>query len=56
MSFLDPSRARTELGFLHEPVEVYLARIVAAFLAHPPAGRPEGYARRADETALARGA
>jgi nucleoside-diphosphate-sugar epimerase len=56
MSFLDPARARTELGFVHEPVEVYLAKIVAAFLAHPPAGRPEGYARRADELRLARGA
>jgi nucleoside-diphosphate-sugar epimerase len=55
MSFLDPSRARTELGFRHEPFEAYLPKIVAAFLAHPPAGRPEGYTRRADERRLARG-
>ena len=56
MSFLDPARAREELGFVHEPVEVYLAKIVASFLAHPPAGRPEGYARRAEELRLARAA
>ena len=56
MSFVDPARAREELGFVHEPVEVYLAKIVASFLAHPPAGRPEGYARRAEELRLARAA
>ncbi|HSN93209.1 MAG TPA: epimerase [Anaeromyxobacteraceae bacterium] len=55
MSFLDPARARAELGFVHEPVEVYLPKIVAAFLAHPPADRPEGYAARAEEVRLARG-
>jgi hypothetical protein len=56
MSFVDPARAREELGFQHEPVEIYLPKIVAAFLAHPPAGRPDGYARRAEELRLARGA
>lgn len=53
MSFLDPSRARRELGFVHEPLELYLGKIVAGFLAHPPADRPEGYAHRAVERALA---
>jgi len=53
MSFLDPSRARTELGFRHEPLREYLGRIVAAFLAHPPAAPPAGLSRRADEIVLA---
>jgi nucleoside-diphosphate-sugar epimerase len=55
MSFLDPSRARAELGFVHEPLPVYLDRIVASFLAHPPADPPPGLERRAEETALAAG-
>ncbi len=53
MSFLDPSRARRELGFAHEPLELYLGKIVASFLAHPPADRPEGYASREAERAAA---
>ena len=53
MSFLDPTRARAELGFRHEPLEIYLGKIVASFLAHPPSDRPEGYARRDVERALA---
>ena len=53
MSFLDPSRAKAELGFRHEALGVYLAKIVASFLAHPPASAPEGYATRAAEVALA---
>jgi nucleoside-diphosphate-sugar epimerase len=55
MSFLDPGRAHRELGFRHEPLEIYLGKIVASFLAHPPSDRPEGYARREQERALARG-
>ena len=54
MSFLDPSRAKAELGFVHEPLPVYLDRIVASFLAHPPAELPPGLDRRDDEIALAR--
>lgn len=54
MSFLDPSRARRELGFVHEPLEIYLGKIVASFLAHPPEDRPEGYGTRDAERALAR--
>ncbi len=53
MSFLDPSRARRELGFVHEPLDGYLGKIVASFLAHPPADRPEGYAAREEERAVA---
>ena len=55
MSFLDPARAKAELGFRHEPLREYLGRIVAAFLAQLPAAPPAGYARRADEVALAVG-
>jgi nucleoside-diphosphate-sugar epimerase len=55
MSFLDSSRARRELGFAPTPLPAYLGAIVAAFLAHPPAAPPEGYAARARERELARG-
>ena len=54
MSFLDPARAKAELGFVHEPLTSYLDAIVAAFLARPPSEPPEGYERREDEIALAR--
>ncbi|MEZ4405514.1 MAG: NAD-dependent epimerase/dehydratase family protein [Polyangiales bacterium] len=54
MSFVDPSAAVRELGFAHTPPREYLGRVVASILAHPPADHPEGYARRADEVALAR--
>jgi nucleoside-diphosphate-sugar epimerase len=53
MSCIDPSLAKTELGFRHEPLEEYLGRIVASFLAHPPAEPPASYARRGDEVTLA---
>ncbi|HEY6100202.1 MAG TPA: epimerase, partial [Anaeromyxobacter sp.] len=53
MSFVDPSRARLGLGFVHEPLEAYLGKIVAAFLARTPADPPEGYARREEERTLA---
>jgi nucleoside-diphosphate-sugar epimerase len=54
MSFLDPSRAKSELGFVHEPLRAYLDAIVAASLAHPSPDAPVGYERRGDEKALAR--
>jgi hypothetical protein len=56
MSFLDPSRARQELGFRHEPLRSYLEKVVAFYLNAPPPAPPENYARRADEVRLAAGA
>jgi nucleoside-diphosphate-sugar epimerase len=53
MSVIDPARAREALDFRHEPLTVYLDRIVASWLAHPPPA-PEGYASRALELELAR--
>lgn len=53
MSLLDPGRARDELGFRHAPLRQCLATIVSSFLARTPADRPPGYARRAEELALA---
>jgi nucleoside-diphosphate-sugar epimerase len=53
MSSVDPSRARRDLGFRHEPLETYLGKIVASFLAHAPADRPEGYAGREVEKRVA---
>ena len=53
MSFLDPSRAKAELGFRHEALGLYLDKIVTTFLACPPASPPESYATRAAEVALA---
>jgi hypothetical protein len=43
MSFLDPSRAKAELGFRHEPLRAYLEKIVASFLAHPPTEPPQSH-------------
>jgi nucleoside-diphosphate-sugar epimerase len=53
MSFLDPSRAKAELGFRHEPLGTYLDKIVTAFLAHPRPEPPPGYEHRAAELRLA---
>jgi nucleoside-diphosphate-sugar epimerase len=55
MSFLNPARAKTELGFRHEPLGSYLDKIVTTFLAHPPADPPPGYDSRPRELELARG-
>lgn len=54
MSFLDPARAKADLGFRHEALGAYLDKIVAAFLAHPRADPPPGYEHRAAERGLAR--
>jgi nucleoside-diphosphate-sugar epimerase len=56
MSFLDPRRARDELGFRHAPLSQTLAAVVASFLSHTPADRPVGYAGREVERRVARGA
>lgn len=53
MSFLDPARARAELGFRHEALAAYLDKIVTTFLANPPEEPPPGYATRAAEIAVA---
>jgi nucleoside-diphosphate-sugar epimerase len=52
-SILDPSLAKLELGFWHEPLETYLERIAASFLAHLPPEMPRFNAHRAEELALA---
>jgi nucleoside-diphosphate-sugar epimerase len=54
MSFLDPSRARDDLGFEHRPMGECLRSVVASFVAHPPADRPPAYAGRPRELELAR--
>jgi nucleoside-diphosphate-sugar epimerase len=56
MSFLDPSRARDELGFRHEPLETGLGKVVASFLSHVPPEPPANYRRRPAELRLAAGA
>lgn len=53
MSFLDPGRAARELGFRHLPLAEYLGRIVATYLAHPPADPPPGAEHRAVERRVA---
>lgn len=53
MSFLDPSLAKAELGFRHEPLASYIGKIVSAFLAHPPQSPPPGYEHRQAELQLA---
>jgi hypothetical protein len=55
MSRLDPTRARTELGFRHEPLEDYLGKIVASFLAHPPGSPTDDYRHRPMELQIAAG-
>jgi nucleoside-diphosphate-sugar epimerase len=52
MSFLDPARAKEELGFRHEPLGPYLDKIVTTFLAHPRADPPPGYEHRPAEIRL----
>jgi len=53
MSFIDPSRAREELGFRHLALDTYLGRIVASFLSHVPPAPPDGYRFREAERRLA---
>jgi nucleoside-diphosphate-sugar epimerase len=55
MSSLDASAARTELGFRPESTATYLPKIVAAFLAAPPAAPPDNYRYRPAERAFAAG-
>jgi nucleoside-diphosphate-sugar epimerase len=53
MSFLDPAKAKTALGFQHEPLRHYLEKIVTCLLNHPPSTPPAGYTHRPAELALA---
>ena len=52
MSHLDPSKAKSEIGFRHTPLREYLGHIVSSFLTHPPSSVPVGYKRRAEEFSL----
>ena len=52
-SFLDPSRAKRELGFAHPPPREYLARTLAWMLAEWREDAPAGYAQRPRELAFA---
>jgi nucleoside-diphosphate-sugar epimerase len=54
MSFLDPSRAREDLGFEHRPMRECLRSVVSSFLAHSPVDRPPAYAGRSRELELGR--
>jgi nucleoside-diphosphate-sugar epimerase len=53
-SFLDPARAKRELGFVATPLEAQMSSIVAHFLATLPTPPPETYGTRAVELELAR--
>jgi nucleoside-diphosphate-sugar epimerase len=53
MSLLDPAKIKAELGVVHEPLDRYLGKILASFIAHPPPSAPETYRRRKAEIALA---
>jgi nucleoside-diphosphate-sugar epimerase len=52
MSRLDASKAKAALGFRHEPLVIYLDKIVSSVLTHPQPP-PESYAQRAAECAVA---
>jgi nucleoside-diphosphate-sugar epimerase len=54
MSCLDPSLAKVKLSFSHEPLQTYLGKIVAAYLAAIPESPPENYLQRPEELALVR--
>ncbi len=51
-SCLDPTRAKEELGFTHEPLMQYIDKIVAAFLSHHLAIPPNNYIERNKEVEL----
>ena len=54
-SFLDPARAKRELGLRHPPLRESLGRTVASLLASWNPDPPAGYAQRPLELAFARG-
>ncbi len=53
LSYIDPSKAKAELGFQHAPLRSYLDKIVTSFINHPPDTPPDNYANRPAELALA---
>jgi nucleoside-diphosphate-sugar epimerase len=53
MSYIDPGKAKKDLGFAHEPLRDYLAAIVRSFLEIRPSAPPENYVHRPAELALA---
>ena len=53
MSYLDPTRAKSELGFHHESLASYLDATVAGLLGIMTDERPAGYSRRNEEIRLA---
>jgi nucleoside-diphosphate-sugar epimerase len=55
ISYIDPGRARDELGFRATPLREALSSIAASFLAHLPERPPESYDARPRERALAAG-
>lgn len=52
-SRLDPTRAKSLLGFRHQPLTQYLDKIISAWLSYPPAVPPDDYRDRGLEIALA---
>ena len=53
-SFLDPGRAKLEIGLAHPPLRVYLDKVIASLLASMPSEPPPGYAQRPRELEFAR--
>ena len=53
ISYIDPARAKVELGFRATPLPQAMESIVASFLAHLPEHPPESYAHRPRERELA---
>jgi nucleoside-diphosphate-sugar epimerase len=52
MSYIEPTRARTLLGFAHRPLAAYLDAMVASFLARHETEPPAGYRHRPAELRL----
>jgi nucleoside-diphosphate-sugar epimerase len=53
MSYIDPAKAKQDLGFTHEPLSDYLTAIVRNFLENRPPTPPDNYVHRPAELALA---
>lgn len=53
-SLLEPSRAKLELGFVHELLPRYIERIVTSMMNHLPSQPPDNYVTRAKELEIAK--